>query len=117
MKKNIDLKKEWEKTKRQLEKFSKEAVIIAKKGEEELIKFSKKGKLHLDSSAIALKIEQHYYTIGKEYVKSSKSGSSSAKLESYISEIKKLEKDREVLKRKMKRSSSTKKKTAKKKQA
>ena len=35
MSSNFDYKKEWEKTKKQLIKFGKEASVLAKKGEEE----------------------------------------------------------------------------------
>ena len=91
MKRNFDFSKEWQRTKKQLEIFSKEAIVMAKKGEDELVKFSKKGKFHLDSTAISLKIEQLYYMIGKEYVKSSRSNTSSSKLKSLNSQIKKLE--------------------------
>ena len=68
-KKQYDFKKEWEKTKEQLVKFSKEAAIVAKKGEEELIKFSHRSKLHVDSTTASLKKEHLYYQIGKEFSK------------------------------------------------
>ena len=65
---HYDFKKEWEKTKNQLTKFSKEAARVAKKGEEELIKFSRQSKLHVNATAISLKKEKLYYMIGKEYM-------------------------------------------------
>ena len=65
-----DFKKEWEKTRNQLVKFSKEATKVAQKGEKELIAFSRKSKLHVDSTAISLKKEHLYYLVGKEYIKS-----------------------------------------------
>ena len=115
MKKNFDLRKEWEKTKKQLEKISKEAMIVAKKGEDELVKFSKKGKLHLDSTAIGLKIEQLYYTIGKEYVRAKNSSKTSSKLDSLVTQIKNLEKDQKALKSKIRRGAPAAKKTSKRK--
>jgi len=60
-----DFKGEWEKTRVQLAKFSKEAAKVAKRGEEELIKFSRQGKLHVDSTAMSLRREKLYYLIGK----------------------------------------------------
>jgi len=106
MKTNFDFSKEWEKTKQKLEVLSKEAVVLAKKGEEELVKFSKKGKLRLDSAAIGLKIEQLYYLIGKEYVKTKNSEKTSAALQSLVSQIIKLENEQRALKGRIKRSSS-----------
>jgi len=113
MKKSFDFSKEWAKTKKQLESLSKETIILAKKGEEELVKFSKKGKLHLDSTAISLKIERLYYMIGKEYVKTKSSNRSSAKLESLISQINKLGSDQRILQRKIRQSPPKSKKAAK----
>jgi len=55
MPKQYDFKKEWEKTRDQLTKFSKEAVAVAKKGEKELVKFSRQSKLHVDATSISLK--------------------------------------------------------------
>ena len=116
MKKSFNFSKEWEKTKKQIETFSKEAVVLAKKGEDELVKFSKKGKLHLDSTAVGLKIEKIYYAIGKEYIKSLKSKRSSSKLNSLVEQYKKLEGDHRSLKTKMRKAPSRKttKKTVKK---
>jgi len=48
MPRQYDFKKEWEKTRAQLVKFSKEAVNVAKKGEKELVAFSRKSKLQID---------------------------------------------------------------------
>ena len=107
MSNQFDLKKEWEKTKIQLQKFSQEAAVLAKKGEKELIEFSRKGKLHLDSTAIGLKIEHLYYMIGKEYVKNRRSPeSSSAQLDKLIKEITRLEKDHKLLQGKMRQNPS-----------
>ena len=112
MSNQFDLKKEWEKTKIQLQKFSQEAAVLAKKGEKELIEFSRKGKLHLDSTAIGLKIEHLYYMIGKEYVKNCRSPeSSSSQLDKLIKEITKLEKDHKLLQGKMRQNPSGKKET------
>src|SRR6185503_9937855 len=110
MSNQFDLKKEWEKTKIQLQRFSQEAAVFAKKGEQELVEFSRKGKLHLDSTALVLKIEHLYYLIGKEYVKNSRSAQpASGQLDKLIKEITKLEKDHKLLQVKMRRAPSKKK--------
>lgn len=106
MKRNFDFRKEWEKTKVQLDRLGKKAVVLAKKGEDELIKISKQGKLHLDATALGLRIEKLYYTIGKEYVLTRSSAKPSAKLDSMIVEITDLEKELGALKTKIRRSAS-----------
>ena len=97
MKRQFDFKKEWQKTKLQLEKLSQEAVVLAKKGEDELVKFSRQGKLHLDSTAISLKIERLYYEIGKEYVRSHKTQKSSSQLRKLIEQVEQLEKEQRAV--------------------
>lgn len=101
MTKQFDYKKEWEKTKRQLAKFSKEATEIAKKGEKELVKFSKKGKLHVDSTSVSLKKEHLYYLIGKEYCGLKNPEVPSAKLKKYLAEVKKADREQKQLKKKI----------------
>ena len=98
-----DYKKEWEKTKIQIVKFSKEALEIAKKGEKEMVKLSKKSKLFMDSKALGLKKEKLYYLIGKEYVKSGKDEKPSAKMKKLLGEIKAAEKVQKSLKIKIKK--------------
>jgi len=98
----FDFKKEWEKTKDQLIKISKEAAIIAKKGEEELVKFSQKGKMRMDATAAGLKKEQLYYLIGKEYVKVKEPGKQSAQLKKLVEEMGKIEKEQRLLQKKLK---------------
>ncbi len=97
-----DFKKEWEKTRSQLAKFSKEAAKVAKKGEKELIEFSKKSKLHVDSTAISLKKEHLYYLIGKEYTKENAPAQPTAKLTKLMNELKKADKEQRALGRKLK---------------
>ncbi len=112
----FDYKKEWEKTKKQLIKFGQEATVLAKKGEEELVKFSQKSKLQVDVTATHLKIEKLYYLIGKEYVKT-KGKAQSAALTKHLNELEKLLKEETSLKSKLKVKSKAKKKSAKKKSA
>ncbi len=97
-----DFKKEWEKTRLQLARFSKEAATVAKKGEKELVKFSRKSKLHIDATAISLKKEHLYYLIGKEYTKTGAPAEPTAKLVKLMGEIKKADKEQQVLSRKLK---------------
>jgi hypothetical protein len=74
---------------------------MAKKGEKELIKFSRKSKLHVDSTAINLKKEHLYYLIGKEYSSQGASQQPTAKLTKLIAELKKADKEQRSLKRKI----------------
>jgi len=96
-----DFKKEWEKTKIQLTKFSKEAARVAKKGEEELIKFSRQSKLHVDATAISLQKEKLYYMIGKEYMQSKDLEKETPKLVKLVIELDKANKKQSALKRKL----------------
>lgn len=101
---NPDFKKEWEKTKKQLIKFGKEATEIAQKGEKEIVEFSRKSKIQIDSTALQLKKEKLYYLIGKEYVKSKDSETPSTKLNKLVADLKKAEKSQNSLKSKLKKS-------------
>jgi len=102
-----DFKKDWEKTREQLIKFGKEATIIAKKGEDELLKFSKKSKLYMDSTALNLKKEKLYYMIGKEYV-NAKNPLESTKLKKLAEEVNKANRQQQALKSKLKTSQKSK---------
>jgi len=97
-----DFKKEWEKTKNQLTKFSTEAAKVAKKGEKELIKFSRQSKLHIDATAISLKKEKLYYMIGKEYMQSKDLEKEAPKLAKLVMELEKATTRQSALKRKLK---------------
>jgi len=97
-----DFKKEWEKTRDQLAKFSKEAVEVAKKGEKELVEFSRRSKLHVDATSISLKKEHLYYLIGKEYAGTQGAEKPTAKLTKLLKELDKADKEQRVLKRKLK---------------
>jgi len=99
---HYDFKKEWEKTRTQLTKFSKEAAKVAKKGENELIKFSRQSKLHVDATAISLKKEKLYYMIGKEYMQCTDLEKETPKLTKLVTELKKANKAQSALKRKLK---------------
>ena len=109
----FDFKKEWEKTKKQLLEFSKEATKMAKKGEEELVKFSKKSMDHIDATAANLKKEKLYYRIGKEYIATvEKKDKGTQELDKLVAEYKATVKAEKELQKKIKAEA---KKTAKKK--
>lgn len=97
MSKEHDFKKDWEKAKKQLNLFSKEALVLAKKGEQEFIKFSHRGKLHLDSTAIDLKREKLYYLIGKEYVKANEPAQPTAAMVKLLDELEKIGKEQKAV--------------------
>jgi len=97
-----DFDKELNKIKKQLVVFSKEAAVLAKKGEKELFKFSKKSKLHIDESTAKLKREHLLYLIGKEYVKAKCPGRHTVKLNKFIGELDKADKGILQLKTKIK---------------
>jgi len=102
MAENHDFKKDWEKTKVQLQKLSKEAAKAAKKGEEQLVKFSRRSKLHIDSTAMTLKKEQLFYRIGKEYVSLKEAGIPSVKLKKLVSDLDNANKEQSTIKDKLK---------------
>jgi len=103
MKNQVDFKKEWESTKKQLSELTKQVAVLAKKGEKEIVRFSKKSKLYLDTTAISLKQKDLYYLIGVEYVKSKKDPSKNKKLQGLLKEIASVNKDYKTLKTKMKK--------------
>ena len=96
-----DFKKEWEKTRLQLAKFSKEAVKIAKKGEKELVEFTRRSRLRVDSTAISLKKEKLYYLIGKEYANTMGPDKVEPKLQKLVDELNKANKRQLALKRRL----------------
>jgi hypothetical protein len=106
---HYDFKKEWEKTREQLNKFSKEAVKMAKQGEKELVKFSRRSKLHVDSTALSLKKEHLYYQIGKEYASAQAPAQPTVKLTKLLGELKKADRQQQALKRKIEGKKKTKK--------
>jgi len=115
MKTGYDMKKEWPKIKKELVRVSQEALDLAKKGEEELIKITQKGKLHVDTTALNLKKEHLFLRIGKEYVKAKGSGPQTPKMKQLLKSLDKLEKDIKETKKKL--AIKPKKKAAKKKRS
>ena len=117
MSQKYDVKTEWEKTKEQLLKFGKEASVLVKKGEVELVKLTKQSKIHLDATTASLKKEKLYYQIGKEYVKLKDPTAPSPFLKQLLDEYKSVDQEQKSLQTKLKRKSTSDavKKTVKKK--
>lgn len=101
MERKQDFKKEWESIKSHLAKFAKETSELAKKGEEELGRFSQRTKLHWDTATVSLKKERLCYLIGREYIRSQNKGQPSANLNELLEEYKKLDTEEKSLKRKL----------------
>ena len=96
-----DFRKEWPRVKKQLVQFSQEALKLAKKGEKEIIRFSEKGKIQFNMTALSLKREHLFLQIGKEYVKSKCPGPHTSKLNHLIQEFNNLEKEIKGLKKRI----------------
>jgi len=107
-----DFQKEWEKVKKQLLDFSQEAKVLAKRGEKELVKISRQGKLHFDSTAATLKKEQLFYKIGKEYVSSQCPSQPNSRLSGLLKELDKVNSEISRVKKKLSSAPGS-KKTAK----
>ena len=102
MSKEHDFKKDWEKARKQLNLVGKEAMVLAKKGEQEFVKFSHRGKLHLESTAIDLKREQLYYLVGKEYVKAKAPAQPTAAMTKLFDKLEKIDKEQKAVRNKLK---------------
>jgi hypothetical protein len=96
-----DLKNGWKKSREQLSKLSKEALLVAKRGEKELLELSRKTKIHVDTTALTLKKEHLYYLIGKEYASVQGADKSTAKLTKLVGELAKANKLQLALKRRL----------------
>jgi hypothetical protein len=90
---HYDFKKEWPHLKKELTRMSTEAIKMVKKGEDEIVRYSHIGKMHLDITALKLKKEHLYHLVGKEYVQAATPKAPTAKLQKYLAEIQKIEKD------------------------
>ncbi|MBN3038008.1 MAG: hypothetical protein JW869_01165 [Candidatus Omnitrophica bacterium] len=69
-KKKIDVQKEvskiWEQTKERLKELGQSTMIMAQKGEKEVVRASKVGKYQLDIVSLNLKKENIYRQVGKK---------------------------------------------------
>ncbi|MDD3375552.1 MAG: hypothetical protein PHY73_07530 [Candidatus Omnitrophica bacterium] len=92
-----------EEIKKKFSIFSKEAMVLAKKGEKEFVRLSKEGKLHVDSATVGIKREHLLYLIGKEYVRLNCPGEKSEKLKKFMKELEDLKKKDSALKRTLKK--------------
>lgn len=96
-KKKIDVAKEvaeiWEQAKEKLRELGQKTVKLAQKGEVEVVRASKVGKLQLDIVSINLKKENIFRQIGKRVYEmhSKKKQIESVKLTSLFSQVSKLE--------------------------
>lgn len=99
---DYDFKQEWPKIKKQLGKLSQEAIQIAKKGEDQLLKLSHKGKMHVDSAALALKKEHLYHLVGKAYVQNQCGCPKSTKMQKLIAEVQQIERDIKSIRKRIK---------------
>lgn len=88
-----DFKKDWPYLKDELKRISEEAMKMVKKGEEEITRYSQIGIMHLDATALKLKKEHLYHLVGKEYVQAGCPKEPTAKLQKYLVELKKIDKD------------------------
>ncbi len=101
MAKQFDFKKEWPKAQKQLEKFGEDTLKLLKKGEKELIRLSKESKLRLDATSLGVKMEQLFYLIGKEYIKSGSPGEKTSKLQKLIKELEDARKKKKTIEKKI----------------
>ena len=92
-----DIKKNWPKAKKEIERLSKEALVVAEKGKKELIRFSKESRLRLDLTSLELKKEHLYYLIGKEFVKANYPVAKADKLKKLMQELKKVSQEQKSL--------------------
>ena len=107
MEDGYDLKQEWPKIRKELKRVSEEALKIVKRGEVEIVKFSKAGKIHVDSAALRLKQEHLFHLLGKEYAKNRFPGPHSPRMGKLIEEYHRLEKELGQLTRTLKGSPKT----------
>ena len=92
-----DFDRNWPKAKKQLEKFGKDALVVAEKGKKELVRFSKESKLRIDLTSFELKKEHLYYLIGKEFVQENCPGEPGEKLKKLIAEFNKASREQKML--------------------
>ena len=75
---------------------------MAKKGEVEFAKLSKRSKLHIDSTTLTLKKEHLYYLIGREYSKLKDRSQPSTALTEFLAELEAADKEQRELQKKLK---------------
>lgn len=87
-----------------LQRLGKDAGVVAKKGEKELVKASSIGRLQIDIMGLNLQKEKLYYDMGKKTasVRSSTQGSDEV-LKPYLQKLRKIEIDVRTKKREISR--------------
>ena len=94
MVKKNDMSKAFDKYGPALKKFSEEVGVVAKKGEEGVIKMSKMLKIQLDMLGVSLQKEKLYYELGKKVASSrSKKEGSESVAKPLLQKLRKIETD------------------------
>ncbi len=101
-KKGVDFQKEWQSISKLLNQYGNETMKVVKRGEKELIRLSKEGKLRIDAAGVNVKLEQLTYQIGREYIKSRFPGKKTAKLTKLVKDYKDALKEKKALDSKIK---------------
>ena len=97
-----DFKKFMEQAKEKFGEISREVGILAKKGEKEVVKVSKRGRLQFDIMGISMQKEKIYYDIGKKIVSlNAKKKLEMPEIELYLKKIRGLESSARKKKREM----------------
>jgi len=108
-------KEDWPRIKNELVRVGQEAMDLAKKGEKEFVKLTRKGRVQVDITALGLKKEHLYRLIGKEYAAANTPDKSTPKLKKLVEEVRKIDKDIKAMRRLLKTQKSAGKKASKKK--
>ena len=86
-------------------KFSQKALKLEKRLGKEFVRISKKGKAHLDFTALHLKKEHLIYLIGREYINSNFVSYHSKHTKKLIEEYKKVSKELKFLEKNLREKS------------
>lgn len=79
-------------TREKFKKFGKELGVLAKKGEKEIVKASRTGKIQLDIMGLNMQKEKLYYDIGKRVASlNAKKGLEIQELEPFWTKMRKIE--------------------------
>lgn len=93
----------WPKVKEQLSELAREALILAKRGEEQLEKAASRGKLQLEQASLAFKRDQFLYLIGREYVKAKFPARPTPALKRLLSRLQELDIEKKAIRKRLKR--------------
>jgi len=87
-----EMSKLMDQVKEKMHKFGKDASVLAKKGEKEIVKASQIGKLELDIMGLNIHKEKLYYDMGKKIAELKGEGLTDA-VKPFIKELEKIETD------------------------